>query len=67
MKRWFAITAGIGLQVAQLVTPVFIKDDNLKQAAQAAIVALTGYVVKKTSETNPDGTPAQIPWEKKRK
>ena len=67
MKRWLAISFGIALQVAQLVIPATIKDEQIKQAAQAAVVALTGYIVKKTSETNPDGTPAQVSWEKGKK
>ena len=64
MKRWMAISLGIGLQIAQVLTPS-IGDENTRQAVQALIVAVTAAVVKKTSETNPDGTTAKVAWEKR--
>lgn len=65
MKRWLAVSLGIALQVGQAFTPM-IKDENLKSATQTAIVAVAGWVIKKTSETNPDGTSARVPWEKRK-
>lgn len=65
MKRWLAVSLGVALQLGQAFTPM-IKDENLRTTAQTAIVAVAGWVIKKTSETNPDGTPAKIPWEKQK-
>ncbi|MGQ9845878.1 MAG: hypothetical protein ACUVQP_00035 [Bacteroidales bacterium] len=64
MKRWLSISLGVALQIAQLFTNK-IPDEGLRQSTQAVIVAVTGVLLKKTSETNPDGTPARVPWEKK--
>lgn len=65
MKRWLAITLGVGLQVAQIFS-MQLQDQRIREATQTLIVAAAGVIAKKTSETNPDGTPAEASWEKKK-
>ncbi len=62
MKKWQSILISIGLLIGAGYANN-IKDEAVKNAALAGITALGGYVAKKTSEANPDGTKAETPYQ----
>lgn len=63
MKKWKALLITALLQAAQVFVPA-IPNEIAKQSAALALVAINGAVVKKISESNPDGTPASVAYEK---
>lgn len=61
MSKWRSILITIALQAAQILVPQ-IPNENLRNIMAASILLVNGAIVKKTSETNPDGTPAAVPY-----
>lgn len=66
MKKWKALLLTAALQAAQVFVPA-IPNEMAKNAAAFALLAINGAVVKKISESNPDGTPASVAYEKETK
>lgn len=68
MKRWQAILATVGLWAAPVanIWMEFIPPEALKYVL-ALLATINLFVVKKASETNPNGTPAQVAWNPKQK
>jgi hypothetical protein len=63
MKLWQAMLITIGLQAAQIFVPK-IPNKDAQTLAAGAIVVINGYMVRKTSNSNPDGTPASVAYSK---
>ena len=63
MKRWQSILATLGLWAGPVVN-VWLPFIPASATAYvlAALATINLFVAKKASETNPNGTPAQIPW-----
>lgn len=66
MKSWQSILLAIGLQAGQVFVPM-IKNEQAKQLAAGTILILGGLVAKKSSDYNPDGTPATTAYVKETK
>lgn len=68
MKRWQAILATLGLWAGPVanIWMEFIPPQALKPLA-CVLATINLLIVKKASESNPNGTPAQVPWEPKQK
>lgn len=69
MKRWKSIASAVGsvalafgLGAAQQLPNPMLRGGTLAVLGMAA-----GYAAKRTSETNPNGTPAETPWKKEGK
>lgn len=66
MKRWVAILSSVGL-AAGMAGAEFIPggpSSPIKVITQGLIGVLGAYVAKKASESNPNGTPAELPYVK---
>lgn len=63
MKKWQSILISIGLVLGAGYANQ-IQDEAAKNAVLLGITTLGGYIAKKTSESNPDGTHAKLPYEK---
>jgi len=63
MKRWQGILLAIALQAGQMFVPM-IKNEQAKELASFTIMAISAGVAKKSSDTNPDGTPAEVAYTK---
>lgn len=63
MKKWKALLITAALQAAQVLVPA-IPNEMAKNMAAIALLTVNGAVVKKISESNPDGTPASVAYTK---
>ena len=66
MKKWKAILLTLALQSAQVLVPQ-IPNEGMRNLAAATILIINAAAVKKVSETNPDGTPAEVAYTKEKK
>lgn len=64
MKRWQAVTVNVVLAGAMAATSK-ITDATFRGVAIAVLTAMGAGAGKSASESNPDGTPAQVAWEKR--
>lgn len=62
MKRWQAILIQLGLTFAGWATSNYVPKGTLQDSAFTAIAVVAGTVAKKTSDANPNGTSAKIPY-----
>jgi hypothetical protein len=66
VKKWKAILLTLALQSAQVLVPQ-IPNEGMRSLAAATILIINAAAVKKVSETNPDGTPAEVVYIKEKK
>lgn len=64
MKKWVAMLLTFGITGATAVIPA-IGDENMQKAASMIAALIVGYIAKKTSESNPDGTSAKVAYREK--
>lgn len=63
MKRWQAILLNIGLAAAGWATKTYVPP-QFQDITYTAIGITSAGVIKKASDSNPDGTPATIAFQK---
>lgn len=63
MKNWQGILIQVGINaLITFLAALKDQDTGTKVAVGAGLAAVSGLVAHKTSQSNPDGTPAQEPW-----